>query len=411
MQLRSEVLKQRLQDLAQFELLFASTNITEFSERFGNETSGFIAYMGQNGAKKTSAAFNDFSFADQDSRSAPAKAAFIQLGHLIGSDKASAMMVGNKAFNFFNLSIDQIKIYFRNIAAKEATQQAKTKQNLVEALYSTVGEYAAAGVQLLTATEETQKKLLNSIRDLIAFQKLTLETELAQSLEQEQAKNVQVASKMALKKKYTFYTAMSTVAVTGLSVTTLSALMQFNPHFAMLVGLHFTPAVLASVAAAGLVMAAAAAYLMYRAYKLAAIPVIDATTATNSGYSKILTASILGSGFSLTALSALVQFSPSLMQFSPKFALLVGLHLSPAALIGIAALGVLLMSIGLYRICKGQAHAPAPEATKAAPAVTCKDRLSQYAISCRDYFFKKPAQSNDTNVTVDRTLDNTVKVK
>lgn len=74
-------------------------------------------------------------------------------------------------------------------------------------------------------------------------------------------------------------------------------------------------------------------------------------------------------GIAFTAFSAL-------MQFSPQFALLVGLNLSPIALISVAAIGVLLLSVGLYQAHKARTTSPVTAPVVVKPVSAMQDNPS-----------------------------------
>lgn len=82
-------------------------------------------------------------------------------------------------------------------------------------------------------------------------------------------------------------------------------------------------------------------------------------------------------GIAFTAFSAL-------MQFSPQFALLVGFNLSPIGLISVAAIGVLLLSVGLYQAHKARTTSPItpPVVVKPVPAMQDKPSFCFKLFGC-----------------------------
>ena len=119
---------------------------------------------------------------------------------------------------------------------------------------------------------------------------------------------------------------------------------------------------------------------------IAAIAAIDETKSkpvavANPLYAKLVTTGLMTSGLSLTGFSAL-------MQFSPAFALLTGLQLPPVALIALAAVGALLISVAVYRLIKTNANAPKTvvETTRGEGAKqrtdTCVQSVYSYSRCC-----------------------------
>lgn len=191
-----------------------------------------------------------------------------------------------------------------------------------------------------------------------------------------------------------------------MSITLISALMQFNPHFALLAGMHLP---VAAVAVAGVAIAGLSAYVAYRTYRPAAViptetAASDAPTLTNPLYAKLVTTALMTSGFGMGALAAMVQFNVDLIQFSPKFALLAGLHLSPIALIAIAAVGALLVSAGLYRMIKAYRTSTPDDALPAAPSPAVEPTTYYQRMAS---FFKfgspKPEQLDAEKIIAERS--------
>jgi hypothetical protein len=143
--------------------------------------------------------------------------------------------------------------------------------------------------------------------------------------------------------------------------------------------------------------------------------VINTATATTKpdatpvGYSKALTAAIMTAGVALPSFSAATFFSPQLMQFSPKFALLMGLHLSPAMLLTIAVLGAVLLSVGLYRMWH---KSPAPVEPVVAPVVntepkpSCLALITKYTSCCFKLFKKQDGGNTTATATAENTTTN-----
>ncbi len=204
------------------------------------------------------------------------------------------------------------------------------------------------------------------------------------------APQAQVVANSNLRQTCAKYGIPAAVFTVGISLTTVSALMQLSPQFALLVGVKVAPLMLVSVAALGAVLAAFAVYRAIRTYYPAQANSVADVTLASTQYSKLLTAATMMSGLGASGFAAL-------MQFSPKFAMLVGLHLSPAALITVATMGTALMAYGIYRAYQSykQAHPTLP-ATAAAPESTpCKTLISKYLSCCFNYGgAKKP------NVTI-----------
>ena len=266
-----------------------------------------------------------------------------------------------------------------------------------------------------TTPSKVSKKVQAAMTELSAYKKAKEIAEAHSALE----------AKKQFRKKCARYTGAAVLATGGTAAIALSTLMQFGPQFAMLASLNLPPVALAAIAISGVAMLAAAAYVAYRTYKPAHAASVDTTSdapvVTNpaAGYSKFLTPVLTTVGLGLVGFSALVQFSPSLMQFSPTFALLMGLHLTPAALMSVAAVGVLLLSVSLYRACKAYAQSRA-DATAATVVVnaeateptntTCMQRLSQYTNCCFKLFSRSTTAASSSSDTLDLGAVNSTKV-
>ena len=279
--------------------------------------------------------------------------------------------------------------------------------------------------QLITAQKAAVQKLVEPAH------KAAIEEE-AQNLPIRNAAEKK-ANRIAFAKKVGYYSSVAVLATTGLTATVGSALMEFSPTFAVMVGVNLPVAALASIAVAGLAVTAVAAYLTYRAYKPAQQPdAVNSSEAKKSTATVEEPAEVKESRFQAVKKSladfaanprvvaafnySLIASGVGLMSFSgamlnPKFALMVGVHLSPVALASIAAVGALLLSVALYRMYKAQTPAPATEANEDAAATkTCYQRASQFmqTLSCCGYnLFKKADASTET---AGLTATNTVKV-
>lgn len=306
---------------------------------------------------------------------------FIQVGNYADSDKDTQNKISSLYF-FTKKIIAKQKTAVQ--AAIEAARQAKIPASAEKLKRFVKHKVAKANPQIKAAVDEFND-----------FKK-------AKAIAESYSKQVATTQ---FRRKIARYTGAATLATAGTGAIAFSSLMQFSPQFVLLAGLHLPPVALAFVAVSGVAMLAAGAYVAYRTYKPATTRgADDADAAVNPnpvvGYSKVLTTALIASGLHLTAFSAMVYFAPTLMQFSPSFALLMGLHLSPVALLSIAAVGVLLLSVGLYRACKAYAQsrpdaAPAPVVATDAdvqPSPTCLQRLSQYSASCFKFRCGTPAE-------------------
>ena len=439
-----ETLQKKLQIVEKFEHLFASQTTLEFNQRLGSkETEGsFVHYMQSSAVEKTAAAFDDFKF--NDARSNITNYGLQKVKELTTRTPKNADYLdildqvnnANRVFHFFNFAITLI--------LRPAPVAPKTPPNDI---FSAVTNL----VDSLLAVQETQNPLdllKTCIQDLISAQKKAIQIEIDAT--EAEAKKAERKEKMpgsaekirrlvknkssiakknpaviaakdelsalkhnkaeaeataafrkaeaeataAFRKKALRYTGAATLATTGAAVTTFSALMQFNPQFALLVGMHLPPVALVSIAVTGLTMVAAAAFVAYRTYNPAPAVFGPAPEVVATNYSRFLTPALMTTGLGLASFSALTQFSP-------QFALLVGLNMSPAALITMAAVGTLLVSVALFRMCKARMQAraegvaPDPVAIVPQETTTCAQRFAKYVPSCCFGLFanEKPAAS------------------
>jgi len=222
-------------------------------------------------------------------------------------------------------------------------------------------------------------------------------------------------AKKQFRKKCARYTGAAVLATGGTAAIAFSTLMQFGPQFAMLASLNLPPVALAAVAVSGVAMVAAAAYVAYRTCKPAPVVMSDApetsviaSPAIATNYSKFLPHVLATMGTGMVGFSAL-------MQFSPKVALLMGLHLTPAALMSVAAVGVLLISASLYLACKAYANSRvvatddsvmgtatssvANADTTVQDKPSCMQTLSTYTATARFFKFFSRSTTNVANDT------------
>ena len=390
-----------LQTIEKFEELLGSfdpMNLTNYSKHFGkvNQPGSFIHYLnnktdGLNAKKRITSAFAGFTFDVQDERA--------DLVCLIITSVKLIVTKTDKNTNDFT--------------AIETENDPNRARSLVKLIFSAI-----------TKTASDRTLLVNSFNRLIALQKTAITQAIA--TEKSSLKTVAVANKFARlasaklkqdhylqattaynesiaedrasasKRKTNLYLGAAALATGGSAAIALSTLLQFGPQLAILASLNLPPVALAAIAVTGVAMLAAAAYMAYRTYKPAPISPVgtasDALVVTNpvASYSNFLTPTLATAGLSLVGFSALVQFSPNV-------ALFMGLHLTPAALISVAAVGVLLLSVSLYRACKAyaQSRADATAATVvvSADATTCMQRLSQYTNFCCKLFKRTTPES------------------
>lgn len=284
------------------------------------------------------------------------------------------------------------------------------QKNATQLEIAAVASKAAAEAEAEAAREAKMPGSAEKLKRLVKHRKSIAQKNpavIAAQVELSELKNQAAEATAAFRKKALRYTGAVTLATTGAVATTFSALMQFNPQFALWVGIHLPPVALASIAVTGLTMVAAAAFAAYRTYNPAPVVFGPAPEVVATNYSKFLTPALMTTGLGLVSFSALVQFSPALMQFSPQFALLVGLNMSPAALITMAAVGTLLVSVALFRMCKARMQASAdvvaaePVAVVPQETTTCAQRIAKYLPSCCFWGSATPAAP----VVLDSSLD------
>ena len=387
-------LQQKLALVEKFEQLFNSQDRNTFGHNLGRkEQEGSFNHAMQ--GQDSNSLFDGFKFADTDPRSDDVNAAIALLKQILpagteGLAELDNQESKNRVFHLFNLAIS---IMLKPPAIKDGTDAVVTF--IADALTT------FSGTPVQTPAQANINQLIQHLRSLIKRQKISIQAEIeavtpkmiaeADAAHKQAQQQQAQGRRRAFRKKALTYTGEAVLFTTGLGLATFSGLMQFSPHLimqvaahlppaalAVLAGLHLTPMILAAMGAVGVGMAGTAAYLAYRTYtgSSAAIaapattsepaPAADPTpVATSSRLAHYVNPALLVSGLSMMSFSALVQFGP-------KFALLAGLHLSPTALVAIAAVGTLLVSIALCRLCKSylQARAEAAANKAAEPAAT-----------------------------------------
>ncbi len=347
MQQQLDVLQQKLATVEKLETLFKSA-----PEAFEENLTRFHQYLKQPNVVKLNPAFDNFLFSANDTRMQFIKNGFRKFdvnSHNIGAGT-----------QFLTLVMKKTQEHMQRVA------NTGNHSTILSNLYQLTNDI------INVENVEDHADILLAMRGLIALQKNVIQQEIADT----QNKSAKTMTKLFSTNKYTkraknhldFKRVIKNIEIkknsattftqnavkygvpivgltTGISLTTVSALMSFSPKFAMLVGMHVPPVALAIGAAVGALMSAYVVYHAIRAYYPAQPteenPVADDTPA-NTPYSKPLTAAIMIPGLISTGFAAL-------MQFSPKFAVLVGVHLSPAALISLATMGTALMAYGVYR--------------------------------------------------------------
>lgn len=400
-----DTLQQKMEVIKQFENLFSSNNSKEFDEKLGSDKlpGTFFYFMKDDARKKAAQAFGDCEV----------RVIISILEHIKGSsfatnDDIKSPEAETHSLPFVNQVIIAMQQY--NGEKNASKQYVHARDNHIMRLRdATINLIASQKAAIQRAIEDARQakmpasaeKLKRFVKHKVAIANPQVKAAVDGLNDFKKAKGIAEAHSKQVpttqfRKKIARYTGAATLATVGTGAVVFSSLMQFSPQLVLLAGLHLPPVALASVAVSGVAMLAAGAYVAYRTYKPAPLVVADDTDAAVNpnpvvgGYSKALTTALIASGLHLTAFSAMVHFAPTLMQFSPKFALLMGLHLSPVALMSIAAVGVLLISVGLYRACKAYAQsradaAPAPVVVTDAdvqPSPTCLQRLSQYSTCC-----------------------------
>lgn len=360
-----------------------------------NQTRFYLYSNTPDARNKTSEAFT--GFADKAPSVAETIATLKQLiPNEPSHDEIHASLESPNAYDFF------ILVYTKLMELKPDS----SNKNLINKLFHSVKKLIKdQKTAIQTEIAETKQKTSHTTV-VKTFRAVNLMKKYVQSPERKQrvAENIEnkAQARARYRKQVLGYATASALTGMGLGLTGFSGLMQYHATFALTVGIHLPPVALAVTAVTGTAMIGLAVYAAYRTYQAtnpnaadsAAQPTAQSNVepvaavepaAPTPGvvYSKTFTAALLTTGLGLASFSALTAFSPQLLQFSPKFALLIGLHLSPAALITTAALGLLLVSVALYRMCKTSAPAPTAEVSaKDEPKVNCIQRLSQYAFCC-----------------------------
>ncbi|MCX7089946.1 MAG: hypothetical protein NTU48_00605 [Legionellales bacterium] len=416
-------LKTQLEIVERFESLFASKTVEEFNTALGaaENADSFVAYMGTNAKDKTSQAFDGFNFADDSAQ------------------------VGLRVH-----VIDGLKkvITEKTISINERTQQhlSNLTQKNADGAFSFFSLAITAFQSWNSRNDTDVSRIIRQVRDLIAAQKAAVLTAIAETapkaaaeaeantkadiataedkIKAERQKQATEAAK-AFGKKALYHAGVGTLFTVGAGLTTASVLMQFSPAFAVLVGVHLPVAALAALAVTGVAMTAAAAFLVYRSYHQAAVttPADDAmatpavvetkvegehVATPNPLRAKLVTAGLMTSGLGFAGFSAA-------MQFSPAFALLTGLQLPPVALIALATVAALLISVAMYRLIKTHGNDPKPVVVEVntgdepkQPTDTCFTRVyKSMPAGCLNLFGKKP-EDKATDSTLEQSDTATV---
>ena len=410
MQQQFDTLQQQLQTVQQFEILFKSKNLQKFKEHLGTVDleNTFRHFMKDHAEAKAELVFGTSDLGPNSDAIRLLEAVQGSV-YPANSPIKSRTNPGLRALTFTNLVIDAIQQF--DGKKNEENQFTSTKDLHIQKLRRQTIAFVEAqklaitqalqNVSAAMQVEETRVKTEQANRekeiqddpDFIAAEKIASEysSKIAEARLQQEAT-------AQFRKKFARYAGVATLATAGLSALTFSTLMQFSPQFVTLVGFNLPPVALAAVAISGMVVLAASVYAAYRTNQPAASGVTIADLMNRLpavDYTKAITPAFLASGLGLTGFSAL-------QQFSPKFALFMGLNLPAPALIAIAAIGVLLLSIGLYRACKAYAqsrpHTPTLEATDPDANVqtppTCMQRLSKYTECCFKIFSRSGAAAS-----------------
>ncbi|MBP6918468.1 MAG: hypothetical protein KBB94_06100 [Legionellaceae bacterium] len=466
MQQPLDTLQEQLEIVEQFENLFNVNNDSEFKKKLGtsNADGTFMHFMGDTAEEKCRLAFSSPTAtsptrpADNLAEAITCLKNFLKIknpqdssllsqvvGSLVGSEDPNAAIFrildsrenAQRNVTFFDavisamLAIGKYKEGSEGLTAIQALFSATSK--LIQTQKEAV-QHAIQAVETSLAEQTAKEKIVKTVSSAIIVSKFAkspqMKKRVKETRDNEAAKTIAeqhsaLEAKKQFRKKCARYTGAAVLATGGTAAIALSTLMQFGPQFAMLASLNLPPVALAAIAISGVAMLAAAAYVTYRTYKPAHAASVDTTSdapvVTNpaAGYSKFLTPVLTTVGLGLVGFSALVQFSPSLMQFSPTFALLMGLHLTPAALMSVAAVGVLLLSVSLYRACKAYAQSRADataetvvvnaEATEPTNT-TCMQRLSQYTNCCFKLFSRSTTAARSSTDTSDLGAVHSAKV-
>ena len=456
MQQQLETLQQQMQVVEQFEKLFNVENPSKLEEILGTkETEGtFLHFMKIGAENKCKLAFSSPTTTSSTPTADNLSEAILHLKQFLTLSKPQetgmlATIFGTEDPNAATFQIldtpnnpKRNGTFLNNVISamraiskyKDGSNECNAIQSLVSATKNLIAKQKKA-VKLAIAGEN---EALITAKKLVSAEKITrfmrhhttpskVNKEVAAAMRElsdyKKAKAIPeglsaLEAKKQFRKKCARYTGAAVLATGGTAAIAFSTLMQFGPQFAMLASLNLPPVALAAVAVSGVAMVAAAAYVAYRTYKPAPVVMSDApetsviaSPAIATNYSKFLPHVLATMGTGMVGFSAL-------MQFSPKVALLMGLHLTPAALMSVAAVGVLLISASLYLACKAYAKSRvvATEVTASADApvnTSYMQRLSQHSDCCLK-LFKKPtttsvatAQGNQvggapTNMVMDR---------
>ena len=453
MQQLLDTLQQQLEIVKQFENLFDVLNVSEFKIKLGKSDANgtFLNFMRDAAQKKCILAFNSPTTTSSTPPADNLAEAIACLKNFLKIKNPPALfgLIDPNAAIFEILdsreNAERNVTFFREVISamqdiaqhKKGSAGYKDIQKLHSATKTLIQTQKEAVQQAIHAVDYEKKSRKEASLDQCST---TLNTafraaktihkyvatspyrEKRKSKVQDLSANVEdlsaLEAKKPFRKKCARYTGAAVLATGGTAAIAFSTLMQFGPQFAMLASLNLPPVALAAIAVSGVAMVAAAAYVAYRTYKPAHAASVDTTSdapvVTNpaAGYSKFLTPVLATVGLGLVGFSALVQFSPT-------FALLMGLHLTPAALMSVAAVGVLLLSASLYRACKAYAQSRADataetdvvnaEATEPTNS-TCMQRLYQYTNCCFKLFSPSTTAANSTTSPLDSSTDHTAKV-
>lgn len=411
MQQSFDTLQQQLQTVQQFEILFNSKNPAEFEQNLGTVDleNTFKHFMKDNAEAKAELVFGTSDLG-------PNSNAIRLLEAVQGSVYPANSLIksktnpGLRALEFTKLVIAAIQQYS---GTKDSNNRLTSPKdgNIMDLRRRTIAFVEAKKLAITEALKEVSAEMQVEAEkvkremesqadpDYIKAEISAIEQSTLASKKIAEARLQQDATAQ-FRKKFARYAGVATLATAGLNALTFSTLMQFSPQFVTLVGFNLPPVALAAVAISGMVVLAASVYAAYRTNQPAASGVTIADLMNRLpavDYTKAITPAFLASGLGLTGFSALLQFSP-------KFALFMGLNLPAPALIAIAAIGVLLLSIGLYRACKAYAqsrpHTPTLEATDPDANVqtppTYMQRLSKYTECCFKIFSRSGAAASTT---------------
>ncbi|MCX7090411.1 MAG: hypothetical protein NTU48_03040 [Legionellales bacterium] len=388
---RLDTLNHQLTLVGKFETLFNSRDLETFKQNLGNKQKP-NTFISEIDSQKTRIAFDDFKFQATDARIANIDAAITLFKQIFPADQKGLAELDKldseaRVFYFFNLAIGAM-----------LRPPIATDTNLTDIIFMVLATWTESPGHNPTLTRIST--MLTHIRSLITQQKNMIEKEISAALPlavAEAEAHLKQESTAAFRAKALRYAGAVSLFTAGAGLVTFSGLMQFSPHLilqigahlppvalAILTSLHLTPVILAALAATGVGMVGAAAYLAYRTYYPAAPVVAKPASSDESGIgpvpvaattplsAKLLTGGLMASGLGLLGFSAATQFSPA-------FVLLTGLQLPPVALIALAAVGALLISIAVYRLInKTPANVAAPAVTNAAqPTDSCYQRIYQ----------------------------------